>query len=298
MTTPGSRLSFALPRIGARALRFVAALLICGLILYLLRSLPLWVLCVLAAAMAYAMARVAMFEGSWVGFARVKLREWATDIRQLWLWARLAFTPGRDQHATAAMAHQHQFLQGRLMSPMNIFTVLPLVVALLAILYGGFQGWRAERAEKQRDAPCSERELRRNRDGEFRTTREACAALGATNDVAQAWRNRAVEIETERDQIIASARREAADELERAQAAERRRRANAERTRRRENEAISAALGGVAPDLERSLCELAGRTDCERTPAADGAAPATADPAGVRDGADSADAAGTADAPR
>src|SRR5262249_49163121 len=58
-----------------------------------------------------------------------KLREWATDFKQLHLWTKLALTSDRDAEATAAMAHQQHFLAGRLMSPLNIFGALPMYAA-------------------------------------------------------------------------------------------------------------------------------------------------------------------------
>lgn len=258
--------ALTIDHIAFRALRFLIAFAASVLVLAMAyRALPLPLFAGVVAACMYWLYRVARYSGSWLGWLRVRVREWGNDARQLGLWARLAFTPGRDQGATAAMAHQHQFLQGRIMSPMNIFTVLPLVLALGGVSFGAFNGWRVDRIKAQRDAPCSERELTRGRDGEFNTTREACAALGATAEVTAEWEAYATRLKDERDGIAARVRAEAAQELERARASEERRRAAAARMRRRENETVETALGGGAPDLERSLCELAGRLNCEAT---------------------------------
>jgi len=215
-----------------------------------------------------------------------KLTEWQSDWKQLGLWVQLAFKRDRDAHATATMAHQQQFLAGRIMSPMNLFglAAIALVGSVGAI---GIQEWRIGRLKDERDAPCSSRELSLNDRGEYRTTRESCSALGATLGVAVQWQERAAEIEAQRNADIETARADG----ERALQVERDRRARFEqsqaRQRRRNNEAITAALGGPAPDLERSVCELAGGVDCSAATVVDpgASAPAGALPSGSVDAA-------------
>lgn len=264
------------PALLARAARCAIAVAIGAALLFWAWGIwpPFWI--ALACVVAIAVARVCLYSGTWAGWFRIKFREWAADIRQLGLWARLAFKPRRDALDTATMAHQHQFLMGRVMSPMNIFTVLPLILALGGTAYGAFSGWRVERLKDQRDAPCSARELTQDDNGDFRTTRASCAQLGATNQVAAQWRERATEIEREHNQTVAQIREETAAEIARQQRAAQRRMAVTAQQRRRNNEGIEAALGGQPPDLERSLCELAGRVDCGPTGGADQSAPAPA----------------------
>ena len=221
----------------------------------------------------------------WLG---AKLTEWRSDWKQLGLWVQLAFKRDRDAHATATMAHQQQFLAGRIMSPMNLFglAALALVASVGAI---GIQEWRIGRLKDERDAPCSSRELSLNDRGEYRTTRESCSALGATLGVAVQWQERAAAIEAQRDADIETARADG----ERALQIERDRRARVEqsqaRQRRRNNEAITAALGGPAPDLERSVCELAGGVACDGAAAGDAGSGAAAGavPSGSSDAANS-----------
>jgi hypothetical protein len=190
-----------------------------------------------------------------------KTAEWRNDVRMLGLWLKLAFTRKRDAQATATMAHQQQFLQGRIADPVNVIMIAVVAVVMLPLV-GGFQEWRINRVKAERDAPCSDREVSRDDDGNFRTRREACAALGATAEAALDWRNRAIEAEAARIRDVARITQE--NELARIAEMERRARvaATTERQRRRQNEAITAALGGPSPDLDRSLCELAGRVDC------------------------------------
>jgi len=229
-------------------------------------------------------------------FARKKLAEWRSDARQLGLWLQLAFRRNRDALDTATMTHQMQFLQGRLMSPMNLFAIAAIAVAFVPLTFG-FQEWRINRVKAERDAPCSDYEMSRSRDGKYRTSRASCADLAATIASARAWRDRAIEEEARRIRETAQIRLENEELLRR----ETQRRIAAERVvtqqRRRTNEAIASALGGPAPDHERSLCELAGRSDC--VPAAGGGSGGEA-PAASRmpDGPGRADAARTADASR
>lgn len=193
-----------------------------------------------------------------------KTTEWNNDIRKLRLWLQLAFTPKRDAQATATMVHQQQFLQGRMMDPVNLIMIAVAAIVLLPLV-GGFQEWRINNVKRERDAPCSETEVSRNSDGDFRTRRQSCSALGATIESALDWRNRAIEAESARIRDVARITQE--NELARIAEQERRARvaATTERQRRRQNEAITAALGGPSPDLDRSLCELAGRVDCAET---------------------------------
>lgn len=267
------------PRFAARIARCVIIITLGAVVLYAAWGIwpPFWL--GLAVLVGIVVARVCLYGGSWSGWLRIKLREWAADIRQLGLWAQLAFKPRRDALDTATMAHQHQYLRGRFMSPMNIFTVLPLILALGGTAYGAFSGWRIDRLKDQRDAPCSARELTQNEEGEFRTTRASCAQLGATNAVAAEWRDRAGEIEREHNQAVARIREETAAEIARQQQIAQRRTAITAQQRRRVNEGIEASLGGQSPDLERSLCELAGRVDC--VPAAGADQPAASPPAGA-----------------
>lgn len=199
-----------------------------------------------------------------------KTTEWYNDWRKLGLWLRLAFTRNRDAQATATMVHQQHFLQGRAMDPVNLITIAVAAIVLLPLV-GGFQEWRINNVKRERDAPCSDVEVERNRDGNFRTRRQSCAALGATIESARDWRSRAIEAEAARIRDVARIQQE--NELARIAEIERRQRAAAttERQRRRQNEAITAALGGPSPDLDRSLCELAGRIDCAETGSSTGA---------------------------
>lgn len=214
-------------------------------------------------------------------WARAKLAEWKSDVRAVWLWMKLAFKSKRDASATATMAHQQAFLSGRLMDPVNLIMIA--VVAILALpLLGGFYEWRINRVKRERDAPCSNTELSLDRNGHYRTSREACATLGETLIVAVQWRDRATELQAQREQDLQNIDRERRE----AEALDRDRRARARREegrqRRRQNEAITAALGGPAPDLERSVCELAGASDCGPSGAAnvDGGAATDAVPSG------------------
>lgn len=190
-----------------------------------------------------------------------KTEEWRNDTKQLGLWTKLAFRSDRSLEDTATMTHQMAFLRGRLMSPMNLFAVAIIAILLLPLVFG-FQEWRIGRVKAERDAPCSDRELTSNSDGSFKTTRQACASLGAQTISAREWRTRAIEAEAARIRDIAQIRLD--NEL--ARIAERERRARVEasnaRQRRRQDEVIVAALGGPSPDLERSLCELAGSSSC------------------------------------
>jgi hypothetical protein len=209
-----------------------------------------------------------------------KTAEWRNDIRKFGLWWKLAFTRNRDAQATATMVHQQQFLQGRVMDPVNLITIAVVAIVLLPLV-GGFQEWRINNVKRERDAACSDNEVERNRDGDFRTRRQSCAALGATIESARDWRDRAIEAEAARIRDVARIQQE--NELARIAEMERRERAAAttDRQRRRQNEAITAALGGASPDLDRSLCELAGRVDCAATGSSAGAtapAPASAVP--------------------
>lgn len=199
-----------------------------------------------------------------------KTTEWSNDVRKLRLWLQLAFTPKRDAQATATMVHQQQFLQGRMMDPVNLIMIAGAAIVLLPLV-GGFQEWRINNVKRERDAPCSDVEVSRNDDGEFRTHRQACSALGATIESALDWRNRAIEAEAARIRDVARITQES--ELARVAEQERRSRmaATTERQRRRQNEAITAALGGPSPDLNRSLCELAGSVDCAATGSETGA---------------------------
>jgi len=200
-----------------------------------------------------------------------KTTEWHNDVRKLKLWLQLAFTRNRDAHATATMVHQQQFLTGRMMDPVNLIMIAVVAVVLLPIV-GGIQEWRINNVKRERDAACSDREVTRDRDGEFRTRRQSCAALGATAEAALDWRNRAIEAEAARIRDVARIQQE--NELARIAEMERRERMTqtTERQRRRQNEAITAALGGPSPDLDRSLCELAGGVDCTGTGSEAGAA--------------------------
>lgn len=252
------------PQFWARVGRFATALLICFALLrfWWWIGTPVWLWAIAALLACALLTKVAMYEGTWRGWLKVKFREWGTDIRQLWLWARLAFKPKRDDQDVAAMAHQARFLDGRTLSPVNIFTYLPMILGVLGMLTIGIDQWRIDRVKKERDAPCSERELSQRGDGEYRTSRASCAQLGATNEVAREWARRATEAEQTRDAEVTRIREETAATIARQQAEAQRRQALAARQRRRENEGIEAALGGGAPDLERSLCELSGRVDC------------------------------------
>lgn len=260
----------------ARILRMGAASLLIGIALALTWGWWWWLRSLVWLGLAFFAWRVVEYPGSWVGWLRIKLREWSADVRQLWLWAGLAFKPGRTAIDTATMAHQQQFLQGRIMSPMNIFTVLPLVLALGGVSFGAFNGWRVDRLKDARDAPCSERELSQTDAGAFRTTRAACAQLGATNEVAQQWRERAEQVEQDWSRDVRSIREETAAEIARLQRQTQARVAVATNQRRRTNEGIEAALGGEPPNLERSLCELAGHVDCGPASGSDGATGAPA----------------------
>lgn len=277
--------SGALSPMAARGLRIASAVLLALAVLWLLRGLSMVLLVILTAVLICAVVKISLHEGSWRGWITIKLREWSTDVQQLWMWLRLAFQRERDDHDVAAMAHQQRFLEGRMMSPLNLIRFAG-ILAIVALFSGGgllVQEWRISRLKQERDAPCSPRELSRNRDGEFRTSRAACAALGATNEVAAEWRTRAEEEREARETQVASIRAETAAEIQRQQAAAQRRAELNARQRRRENEGIEAALGGPPPDLERSLCELAGRSDCGAagTDAGGDAAPA---PSPVPDG--------------
>ena len=205
------------------------------------------------------------------GFFAVKLTEWRNDIKQLGLWTRLAFARRRSSLETATMTHQMQFLQGRIMSPMNLFFVAAVAVLLVPLTLFG-QEWRISRIKAQARAECSEHELTRNAEGRYLTDRQACADLGAQREAAQGWRTRAIEAEARAIRDVAQIR----EENRLAAIAEQQRRvrqaALSERVRRRQDETITAALGGPSPDLERSLCELAGDREC------DPAEPATANP--------------------
>jgi len=218
--------------------------------------------------LAVALAFFAFF--AWNNRAKIrvmwarKVTEWQSDVKQLRLWLKLAFTRNRDARATATMAHQQQFLQGRIADPVNMIMIAAVAVIALPLV-GGFQEWRIGRVKAERDAPCNDRELSRDSDGEFRTSREACASLGATAEVASEWRTRAIEAEAARIRDVARIRMEN-DLATRAEQARRvRSEASQTRQRRRQDEAIASAIGGPAPDLERSLCELAGGSDCGAT---------------------------------
>lgn len=225
-----------------------------------------------------------------------KQTEWASDAKQLGLWLKLATTRNRDAHATATMAHQQQFLQGRIADPVNLIGIAAVAVLLLPLV-GGFQEWRINRVKAERDAPCSEHEITRNRDGHFQTGREACASLGATAEAATEWRERAITAEAAHVRDVATARLEG----ERALQLERNRRQRASATTirqgRRDNEALTSAIGGGAPDLERSLCELTGREPCDATGSSPGTSAPTG-PASVPTNAGDADATGAADTSR
>jgi hypothetical protein len=224
-----------------------------------------------------------------------KTTEWRNDARTLRFWLQLAFARKRDAQATAAMAHQQHFLQGRAMDPVNMIVIATVAVVALPII-GGIQEWRINRVKAERDAPCSDVEVSRNRNGEFRTRRQACSALGATIESALDWRNRAIEAEATLIRDIARIRQE--NELARIAEMERRERAarTSDRQRRRQNEAITAALGGPSPDLDRSLCELAGRVDCAATGSETGATP-TAGPDSVSGESGRADEPAATDPP-
>jgi hypothetical protein len=191
----------------------------------------------------------------------VKLTEWRNDAKQLGLWIRLAFTRKRSTLETATMTHQMQFLQGRIMSPMNLFTVAVVAVLLVPLVFFA-QEWRIGRIKAEARRECSDHELTRNPNGRYRTDRQACADLGAQREAAAEWRTRAIEAEARAIRDIARIREE--DRLARVAEQQRRVRSAAltERVRRRQDETITAALGGPSPDLERSLCELAGDGQC------------------------------------
>jgi hypothetical protein len=278
------------PQFWVRVGRFATALTIALMILRFLwwANTPIWLWFGLLLLAIAVLTKVGMFEGTWRGWFKVKLREWSTDLRQLWMWARLAFKPKRDDQDVAAMAHQARFLDGRTLSPVNIFTYLPLILGVLGVLTIGVDQWRIDRVKKERDAPCSARELTQRSDGEYRTSRASCAQLGATNEVAREWMELAEQAEAQRDAEVTRIRDEMAATIARQQAEAQRRQALAARQRRRENEGIEAALGGGAPDLERSLCELAGRADCGPPSGAD-SAPVAPAPAIVPDAAARAD---------
>lgn len=246
----------------ARIARICTAMLLAGLIVWI--SLSMWwpLRGILWAGALVFMFNVVRYRGSWRGWLRIKLREWATDIKQLWMWARLAFKRKRDDQDVAAMAHQARFLDGRMLSPVNTFTYLPLIIGIVGLAAVGIDQWRIDRIKRERDAPCSQRELSQDDAGQFRTSRASCAQLGATNEVAQQWRQRAENVELEWARDVQSIRDETADEIARLQQAAQQRVAASTQQRRRINEGIEAALGGGPPDLERSLCELAGNADC------------------------------------
>lgn len=203
-----------------------------------------------------------------------KINEWKNDARAVGLWFKLALSSNKDKHATATMAHQQAFLTGRLMSPMNLFP-LAIGAILLLPLIGGIQEWRINRVKAERDAPCSEREISRNDDGEFRTHREACATLGDTIEAAHSWRARAHTLEAQLIHDVAAATLEGQEALQRETNRRERAAATARRQGRRNNESIASTIGAGPPNLERSVCELAGGVDCAATgPAASTAAPA------------------------
>lgn len=275
----------ALPPAVARALRIASVVLLALILLWLVRDLSTVAVVVVAVVLVGLVVKIGMYEGSWRGWWTIKLREWATDIQQLWLWLQLAFKRERDDHDVVTMLHQQRFLEGRMASPLNLLRFAGILLIVLFVS-GGLnfvQEWRIARVKRERDAPCSPMELSRDRQGDFRTSRASCAALGATNEVAAEWRARAEEERAQRETQVASIRAETAAEIQRQQAAAQRRAELAARQRRRENEGIEAALGGPPPDLERSLCELAGRSDCGSagTDAGGDAAPA---PSAVPDG--------------
>lgn len=225
----------------------------------------------------------------------VKLVEWKSDARQLGLWLKLAFTPRRDVHQTATMAHQMAFLSGRVMSPMNLFAVAALAVALLPLLFG-FEEWRISNIKGERDRACSGRELSKDHGGNYQTTREACADLGRTQESAIAWRARAQEEASAHRRDVEQVRSEGDAAVTRERQRRQRDNAALERQRRRDNETISSAFGGAAPDLERSLCELAGQGDCPATGTggAGSGAPAANGVPGGPSGASGANAANAA----
>lgn len=270
--------------------RIMRAITVLAIELLVLRFLwwantPVWLWLIAAAVALYVLYRVIRARVSIIAWVRFKIREWATDVKQLWFWARLAFKPKRDDHDVAAMAHQARFLDGRALSPVNIFTYLPLIFGVLGVLTIGIDQWRIDRVKKERDAPCSARELtQRSSDGEYRTSRASCAQLGATNEVARAWAERAVQAEEQRDAEVTRIREETAATIARQQAEAQRQQALAARQRRRVNESIEAGFGAGPPDLERSLCELSGAVDCAGTGGAEQPAVAPA-PAVVPDNA-------------
>lgn len=208
-------------------------------------------------------------------WATVKLTEWNNDLKQLGLWVRLAFSRRRSTLETATMTHQMSFLQGRLMSPMNLFGVAAAAVLLVPLTFAA-QEWRINRIKNEARMGCTDIELSRTQDGRYRTQRQACADLGAQREAAAEWRTRAIEAEARAIRDVARVREE--QELALAAEQERRRRSAAlsERTRRRQNETIVAAIGGPAPDLDRSLCELAGAGECPPSPGSVEPAPAPA----------------------
>lgn len=277
----------------APALGIAAAFVLGVLIIRTGLSIFGWLFLLAVIAIAVSMAWINR-EALRFWWAR-KTAEWKNDTRKLGLWLKLAFTRNRDAQATATMAHQQQFLQGRVMDPINVIMIAVIAVVLLPIV-GGFQEWRINNVKRERDAPCSEREVSRDDDGDFRTRREACSALGATAEAALDWRNRAIEAEAARIRDVARITQES--ELARVAEQERRARvaATTERQRRRQNEAITAALGGPSPDLDRSLCELAGRIDCAETGSPAGSTTPT-DASGVSSESGGADSAAGADAP-
>lgn len=237
-----------------------------------------------------------IFRAKIIAFFKLKIAEWRSDAKQLGLWLKLAMTRNRDAHATAAMTHQMAFLQGRVMSPMNLFGIAIIAIALsMGAL--GFQEWRINRVKRERDAPCSERELTRNDDGDFRTRRASCAALGETIVIVNEWATRYTEMDARWRADLARVHDESESALAREQARRQRSAASLERQWRRVNEALTSVGGGPAPDLDRSLCELAGNPDCAAPAAASGSA-APADTGGVPSGSGDADDVAATDATR
>ena len=235
-----------------------------------LRGWSLWSMVILIMVLGGVAALIAN-RAAVKRFAARKLAEWRNDARQLALWTQLAFTRRRTHHDTATMTHQMQFLQGRLMSPMNLFAVAAISVVLIPLTFF-VQEWRIGRIKEEVRAPCSEIELTRDDEGRFRTDRQSCADLGAQAQAALEWRTRAIEAEAARIRDVARVREE--QRLERIAEQQRRaaRAALTDRQRRRQDEVVISALGGPSPDLERSMCELARGGPCE---GAGGSSPST-----------------------
>lgn len=235
--------------------RLFPLVLIAIVILWLLRGLDLVIWLVVAALLGWIVFRLGFIKRPMIEIVRTKLVEWRNDWAHLREFLRLALQPKGDPAKALAMAHQQQFLQGRALSPIRLFTILPFIIAAAGVGYGIWERSEAAVARAARDRGCSVNEIA------GRTTRQACIDLAnarQTRDRVFQAHNEAINAVTQRNAQIMEERQacHATTEVATQTASQCLARLQENRVRRIRNEATNRAAGVPRRDPVERLREL------------------------------------------